>query len=90
MAKGRPKQICPNCGKEFQPEWGSGIPRKYCSDGCQIEWWREYRKAHLREEEAAKECRRCGTQLTGKHQGGKYCSRFCYLLAMDQSHVEGR
>lgn len=47
MAKGRPKQICPNCGKEFQPEWGSGIARKYCS-------------------------------------------RFCYLLAMDQSHVEGR
>ena len=90
MAKGRPKQICPNCGKEFQPEWGSGIPRKYCSDGCQIEWWREYRKAHPREEEAAKECRTCGTQLTGKHQGGKYCSRFCYLLAMDQSHVEER
>ena len=24
MAKGRPKQTCPNCGKEFQPEWGSG------------------------------------------------------------------
>lgn len=22
--RARPKQICPNCGREFQPEWGPG------------------------------------------------------------------
>lgn len=26
--------------------------------------------------------------MTGKQRGGSYCSRFCYLLAMDQTHVE--
>lgn len=90
MAKGRPKQICPNCGKEFQPEWKSGIPRKYCSDACRIEWWREYHKANPPEEEGAKECAMCGVPLTGKHRGGKYCSRFCYLLAVDRGHSEER
>ena len=84
-AKGRPPQVCPNCGKEFQPEWKTGS-RKYCSDACRIEWWREYHKANPPEAEPAKECLICGGQLKGA--GGTYCSRFCYLLAMDQTHVE--
>ena len=84
-AKGRLSQVCPNCGKEFQPEWKTGS-RKYCSDACRIEWWREYHKANPPEAEPAKECLICGGQLKGA--GGTYCSRFCYLLAMDQTHVE--
>ncbi len=84
-AKGRPPQVCPNCGKEFQPEWKAGS-RKYCSDACRMEWWREYHKANPSETEPAKECLICGGQLKGP--GGTYCSRFCYLLAMDQTHVE--
>ena len=39
----RPKQICPNWGKEYEPQWAGGI-RRFCSDECRIEWWREYRK----------------------------------------------
>ena len=83
-----PQQICPNCGKEFQPEWGAGSQRKFCSDACRIEWWKEYHKAHPPEEVPAEECAFCGAPLTGKQRGKTYCSRFCYLLAMDQTHVE--
>ena len=40
-------------------------------------------------EEPAETCATCGAPLPGKQKGQKYCSRFCYLLAMDQTHVEG-
>lgn len=86
--RARPDQICPNCGKEFQPEWGPGSQRKFCCDACRIEWWKEYHKAHPPEELPAEECAFCGAPLTGKQRGKTYCSRFCYLLAMDQTHVE--
>ena len=87
-SRARPEQICPNCGKQFQPEWKPGIARKYCSDACRMEWWKEYHKAHPPEELPAEECAFCGVPLTGKQRGKTYCSRFCYLLAMDQTHVE--
>ena len=83
----RPKQTCPNCGKEYEPQWTRGV-RRFCSDECRIEWWREYHKANPPEDEQAKECAMCGAQLTGKHRGKKYCSRFCYLLAVDRGHSE--
>ncbi len=37
---------------------------------------------------SAEECAFCGAPLTGKQRGNTYYSRFCYLLAMDQTHVE--
>ena len=83
------KAICPNCGKEFQAEWGTGKQRRFCSDPCRIEWWAAYHKANPSTEEPAETCAACGAPLQGKQKGQKYCSRFCYLLAMDQTHVEG-
>lgn len=78
---------CQNCGKGFIPT--CHITRqKFCSGGCRIEWWREYHKANPPEDEQAKECAMCGAPLTGKNRGRKYCSRFCYLLAVDRGHSE--
>ena len=79
---------CLNCGKAFQPEWGTGSQRKFCGDTCRIEWWRECHKAHPSEELPLEEYAFCGAALTEKQRGKTYCSRFCYLLAMDQTHVE--
>ena len=50
--------------------------------------WREYHKANPPEDEPAKECAMCGAPLTGKNRGRKYCSRFCYLLAVERGHSE--
>jgi len=77
----RPKQLCPNCGVEFQPAWNAGGARRFCCGACRIERWNEYHKAHPREE-AAEECSRCGILLTGRHTGESYCGRECYLQAM--------
>ena len=89
QAREQTKAICPNCGKEFQAEWGTGKQRRFCSDPCRIEWWAAYHKANPSIEEPAETCATCGAPLPGKQKGQKYCSRFCYLLAMDQTHVEG-
>ena len=83
----RPKQICQNCGKEYEPQWAGGT-RRFCSDPCRIKWWAEYHKAHPPEDPPAAECAFCGAPLAGTQHNGTYCSRFCYLLAMDRTHVE--
>ena len=77
----RPAQICPNCGKEFVAEWGHHAVRRFCSDECRLEWWEEYHKAHP-DEQPPEACAACGKALTGRHIGGSYCCRECYLQAM--------
>ena len=88
-ARERPKGICPNCGKEFQVEWGTGKQRRFCSDGCRISWWDAYHKANPSADPPAEQCEMCGAPLTGRKRGQRYCSRSCYLLAVEQTHTEG-
>ena len=90
QAREKAKQICPNCGKEFAPEWGQGKQRRFCCDECRVEWWAAYHRANPSEEAPAEQCAICGAPLEGRKRGQTYCSRFCYLLAMDETHVEGK
>jgi len=68
---------------------GNRPAARFCSDQCRIEWWEAYHRANPRDEEPAGSCGMCGAPLEGKKKGQKYCSRFCYLLAMDDTHIEG-
>ena len=79
-----PVQICPNCGKDFQPEWGPGTQRRFCGDACRIQWWTDYRKANPSLEEKPLWCECCGQALRMDQK--KYCSRACYLRAMEETH----
>ena len=79
-----PIQICPNCGKDFQPEWGPGTQRRFCGDACRIQWWTDYRKANPSLEEKPLWCECCGQALRVDQK--KYCSRACYLRAMEETH----
>ena len=90
QAREKAKQICPNCGKEFAPEWGQGKQRRFCCDECRVEWWAAYHRANPSEEAPAEQCAICGAPLEGRKRGQTYCSRFCYLLAMDATHIEGK
>lgn len=84
----QPNKVCPNCGKDFQPAWGQ-TQRRFCCDSCRVEWWREYHKANLTETEPITQCIACGQEFSSeKRVGGKYCSRACYLQAMEQTHIE--
>ena len=62
--------------------------RRFCSDTCRTEWWAVYHKANPEESVPAEECAFCGGCMEGMRWTGKYCSRFRYLLAMDQRHEE--
>ena len=79
-----PVQICPNCGKDFQPEWGPGTQRRFCGDACRTQWWTDYQKANPSLEEKPLWCECCGQALRMDQK--KYCSRACYLRAMEETH----
>lgn len=83
-----PVQMCPNCGKGFESAWTPGTQRRFCCDACRISWWQAYHKANPNESEPGAHCLTCGQMLSGTHHGGKYCSRSCYLQAMEQTHCE--
>lgn len=81
-------QTCPNCGKDFEVSWTPGAQRRFCCDTCRISWWQAYHKANPGESESETHCLACGQEIRGRHHGGKYCSRSCYLQAMAQTHCE--
>ena len=86
--QGRGKQVCPNCGIEFEVDWNCKT-RRFCSDECRKEWWKEYRKANPSREPGMRNCAFCGKEFTSERwHGGEYCSRECYLQAMAQTRED--
>ncbi|NCE82534.1 hypothetical protein D1156_16455, partial [Neglecta sp. X58] len=71
--QGRGKQVCPNCGVEFELDWNCKT-RRFCSDECRKEWWKEYRKANPSGEPGMRRCAFCGKEFTSERwHGGEYC-----------------
>jgi hypothetical protein len=88
MSAPRPTLVCPNCGKEFEPEWGRLTNRRFCCDACRVEWWKEYHKAHPKDVPSERKCAKCGKEFSAdRWHGGEYCSRDCYLAAMAETRV---
>lgn len=86
--QGRGKQVCPNCGVEFELDWNCKT-RRFCRDECRKEWWKEYRKANPSGEPGMHKCAFCGKEFTSERwHGGEYCSRECYLQAMAQTRED--
>lgn len=74
-------KVCPECGREFEPNSGVGRRQKYCSGECCA---RAGRKAQDRRVKAARlaaranrVCKRCGKIFTPKNSAGVYCSQEC-------------
>ena len=86
--QGRGKQVCPNCGVEFELDWNCKT-RRFCSEECRKEWWKEYHKANPSREPGMRRCAFCGKEFSSdRWQGGEYCSRECYLQAMAQTRED--
>ena len=89
MEKGKARIKCKNCGQEFEPT--CHITRqKFCSKECRFVY--NNAKRHYAGIPQGKSQRRRagGAPLEGKKRGQTYCSRYCYLLAMDETHIEGK
>lgn len=73
--------ICLYCAKEInQPKIGR--PKKFCSDSCRREWWKEHPEALNRKETAIYkcECKYCKKEfLSYGNKNRKYCSHKCYI-----------
>ena len=79
-----PVNECPECGTPIQQSGEAGRWRRFCGDACRIQWWTDYRKANPSLEEKPLWCECCGQALRMDQK--KYCSRACYLRAMEETH----
>lgn len=52
--------------------------KKFCSDKCRNEWWKEHREEANRKYKTHV-CDYCGREFAA-YAGAKYCSRECYYL----------
>lgn len=62
---------CKYCGDPIPPNTGRGPKRKYCSEWCCQEWWREHRRRNKKMEH----CKNCGRIL--KYSQKVFCSEEC-------------
>ena len=83
--------ICPECGEPVEQSRERGRWRRFCSDECRKEWWREYHKASPSKEPGARKCVLCGKEFTSdRWHGGEYCGRECAAAARhDPGHKRG-
>lgn len=81
VAKKQPVSACRYCGKEL-PEQKTGRKRKFCSDRCRNQWWKEHPQLVTRTAYYHSVCHCCGKEFAAyAHRGQKYCSHACYITA---------
>lgn len=72
---------CPQCFQPMVPN-KTGRPKKFCSDRCRINWWKNHQEEHDKEQTAYEEmtCQCCGRSfLSYANPNRKYCSHACYI-----------
>lgn len=83
---------CLRCGKELeQPH--TGRKKKFCSDRCRREWWKEHPERITRRETAYYKsvCVYCGREFkTYGNKDRRYCSHNCYVRDRFFREEEGR
>jgi hypothetical protein len=77
------KEVCKYCLGTIEKA-GTGRPKKFCSEKCRREWWKENsdlidRKASAKYEMVCQHCGRIFISYGNKNR--KYCSRQCYIKA---------
>ena len=83
--------MCPECGATVEQRGELGRWRRFCSEECRKEWWKEYHKANPSKAPGARECVHCRKEFTSERwHGGEYCSRECAAAARhDPCHKRG-
>ena len=70
---------CRYCGQRLPPP-KVGRKRRFCSDTCRNQWWKEHPQLVTRSAYYAKICLHCGKSfLVYGHQDQKYCSHSCFI-----------
>lgn len=85
-------KACLNCGRDLKQP-ATGRKRKFCSDECRREWWKEHSDSIQRKESAyyEKTCVYCGKSFkVYGNKNRKYCSHNCYVHDRFWRKEEGR
>mgnify|MGYP002572240992 CR=1 FL=1 len=72
-------KACLYCGKEMkQPD--TGRPKKFCSDKCRREWWKENNSSINKKAYYKILCLYCGESFSSYgNKNRKFCSHSCYI-----------
>ncbi len=74
-------EACLYCGGSImQPK--TGRPKKFCSEKCRREWWKQHPEAVKKSREASYElvCGNCGRRfISYGNKNRKFCSHDCYI-----------
>lgn len=73
---------CPCCGGAISQTMGKGRRKKFCSEKCRREWWKDHPGAGRKNESAIyhSTCAACGKKFTAYgNSHRKYCSHACYI-----------
>ena len=73
--------LCACCKKPIKQK-AMGKPRKFCSDECRREWWREHPEERIAKEKAIYTfaCSYCGVEFSAYgNNKRKYCSHNCFI-----------
>ena len=72
-------ESCKRCGKELIQE-KRGQPKKFCSDKCRREWWKENNNSINRKAYYKILCVYCGESFSSYgNKNRKFCSHSCYI-----------
>ena len=71
--------VCKNCGIELVKD-KIGQPKKFCSDKCRREWWKENDSCINRKAYYNIVCLQCGESFKSYgNKNRKFCSHRCYI-----------
>lgn len=71
--------FCKFCGRSLTQIPGCK-PRKFCSDGCRMAWWKAHPKQIKKKTFYRITCVHCGKEFDSYgNKGRKYCSHPCYI-----------
>ncbi len=71
--------LCAFCGKEV-PQAEHRKLKKYCSDTCRMNWWKDHRHLIVRKSVTDFRCLYCGRVFMDYGSAKrKYCSHECYI-----------
>lgn len=75
-------EVCPVCGKLLKKTPGKGRKRRFCSDDCRKEWWKNHpsEKGYDIGKIRVYRCVGCGKLFRGYGSAErKYCCHECYI-----------
>ena len=82
------QSACKYCGSPLHQTPGKR-QRRFCSDQCRLQWWKEHPEARIHRAEYRHVCRFCGKEFSNDRVTASYCGRLCFAKARMRVTLNG-